>query len=252
MSRIVTRGSSPETPEAGGATTSVCWICGDEGETREHRAKASDLRAILPSPKRENPIFLHTATRRNIKVGSLKAKALKFKHRICLNCNSARTQPHDRAWETFSDALRSRTPPVAIGQFVRCNGVFRSDTSKWMLRLHLYFVKLFGCQIAEENIQIDIKPFSRAILEERPHPHLYLAFGPNPGWSVSGSDMHVEHLNGKPAYAVFFYGVGALCVSVMYALPGEKRDGLAHAWHPRIGCQRLTMTQFVSDESAVL
>jgi len=90
-----------------------CWICGGgAAETREHRSKASDLRSLFGTPTQADPLYFHTAKRKNFRVGSLKADVLKFSHRICIQCNAARTQPHDRAWAVLSETLRSRQPPI--------------------------------------------------------------------------------------------------------------------------------------------
>jgi len=231
----------------------TCWICGGgAAETREHRAKVSDLRSLFGDPTQADPLYFHTAKRRNFRVGSLKADVLKFSHRVCVHCNSARTQPHDRAWAVLSGALRARRPPIAPGDVFRANGIFPYDTKRAMRHVHLYFVKAFGCQIVESNIAIDIVAFSRAILQDRPHPNLYLAFGPTPkelGEPViaGGSDVHVAMLGTKCAFATWFYEVGNLSVSVMYAIEGERRRGLTHAWHPRLGHKRLVMATFAPD-----
>jgi hypothetical protein len=235
---------------------SPCWICGGgAAETREHRSKASDLRALFGTPTQADPLYFHTAKHRNFRVGSLKADVLKFSHRICVQCNSARTQPHDRAWAILSETLRSRQPSIAPGNILRANRIFPYDTKRGMRNVHLYFVKAFGCQIVEGEIPIDIATFSRAILEEHPHPNLYLAFGPTlkqPGEPMiaGGSDVHIEMLGKECAFATWFYEVGNLSVNVMYAIEGEKRQGLIHAWHPRFGHKRLVMANFAPAQRA--
>lgn len=232
-----------------------CWICGGgAAETREHRSKASDLRSLFGTPTQADPLYFHTAKRRNFRVGSLKADVLKFSHRICIQCNSARTQPHDCAWAVLSETVRLRQPLMAPGDILRANGIFPYGTSRAMRNVHLYFVKAFGCQIVEGDIPIDIVPFSRAILDGRPHPNLYLAFGPTPkepGEPViaGGSDVHVAMLGKQCAFATWFYEVGSLSVNVMYAIEGERRQGLTQAWHPRFGHKRLVMATFAPDES---
>ena len=82
-----------------------CWICGAENaSTREHRSKASDLKALFGTPTQAAPLYFHADAhkgkppRRSVRVGSLKADILKYAHRICADCNNARTQPHDKAW----------------------------------------------------------------------------------------------------------------------------------------------------------
>jgi hypothetical protein len=222
-----------------------CWICGnEEATTREHRSKASDLRSVFGDPTQAATLYLHTAQRRNRKVGSLKADALKFTHRICLTCNSATTQPHDYAWAEFSSALRSHYPALTPGATLRFSQVFSYDTRRRMLNVHLYFVKLFGCQIVEGKMGIDTSSFSQAILGGTPHANLYLAFGrmadlPVP--VVGGSNVEVAVLDGKTAFASWIYQVGHLFVDVVYATEGEHREGLVNAWHPRLGTKRFTV-----------
>lgn len=81
-----------------------------------------------------------------------------------------------------------------------------------------------------------------------------LAFGPAPSGlptRIAGSsDVEVAMLDGICAFATWFYHIGNLWVNVMYAIDGERRDGLVHAWHPRFGCKRILMREFAPDESA--
>ena len=132
----------------------------------EHKTKRSDLLAVLGRPTQEEPFYYHDLHKANRPVGSLDAKILKSPVRICAFCNNTRTQPHDRAWEHLSDRLRSRRLKIGLG--VRANRVFPHFTKREMLNVHLFFVKLFGCMLAEArangfDLPIDIDPFSRAI-----------------------------------------------------------------------------------------
>ena len=230
-----------------------CWICGaEEAATREHLAKASDLKALFCKPSQREPLFFSAShrsgmsLRRNLRVGSLKSDTLKFVHRICLTCNSARTQPYDYAWEHCSLELRAAMPRLLARGSFRASWLFPYDTRRAMRSVHLYFTKLFGCLVVEGGIPIDTAPLAEAITSGQPHPHLYLAFGKleMPLKMVGGSDIVAALVDGKVAFATWFYNVGDLVVNVMYALPGEQRQGLAVAWHPRMGAQRLRCTRF--------
>lgn len=230
-----------------------CWICGaEEAATREHLAKASDLKAMFGKPSQRTPLFysasdrLGMSIRRNLRVGSLKSDTLKFAHRICLTCNSARTQPYDYAWERCSRELRAAIPRLLARGSYRANWLFPYDTRRAIRSVHLYFTKLFGCLIVEGGIPIDTTPLADAIMSGLPYPHLYLAFGQlaMPVETVGGSDIATVEMDGKVAFATWFYNVGDLAVNVMYALPGEQRQGLDVAWHPRMGAQRLRFTRF--------
>jgi hypothetical protein len=78
---------------------------------------------VLGKPTQQQPYYFHDLERRNRPVGSLNAPILKAPIRICAECNTTRTQPHDKAWERMSDRLRTRR--LKIGQWVRANSIFR-------------------------------------------------------------------------------------------------------------------------------
>jgi hypothetical protein len=118
--------------ETKAAVSGLCWICNrDEANSGEHKTKRSDLAAVLGSPTQDRPLYFHDIERRNKPVKSLDAKILKAPIRICHDCNTARTPPHDRAWEHMSDRLRNRC--LVIGQWVRANRIFRYDTRPQMI-----------------------------------------------------------------------------------------------------------------------
>lgn len=227
----------------------TCWICGSPANSREHSIKRSDLKSLVGTPNLVTPIYLHTAKRRNIRIAGLNANALKSPARICQYCNNTRTQPHDLAWQIFSETLRSRLPALAPDQKIRCNPIFPYASRQAMRDVHLYLLKLFGLKIVEGGISIDIAPFGEAILRSRPHPKVFIAFGPTPPDADSrviagGSDVAVATLNGRTTFAAWIHHVGNLWVEVMYAEPSEKRQGLVGAWHPRFGHKRLFMRRF--------
>lgn len=209
----------------------LCWICNKEpGTTGEHRSKRSDIKEQLGD---RYPLYYQSDTRRNLKLQSSNANRLKFEPSICNNCNSARTQPHDLAWQKLSSFLRNRKPPLKTGDFIRANRVFSYATSAEMLNVHLFFVKWLGCQIVETSIPIEprIETLSRAIMNGKSHPNIWLAFGVmqrGEDW-VGASTVDVHSFNGgaRYDYVCRFYDVGALSVRVR--LSGAK---LKDDWHP--------------------
>ncbi|KVE31528.1 hypothetical protein [Burkholderia sp. TSV86] len=230
-----------------------CWICGaEDAATREHLAKASDLKALFGKATQAKPLFFNASDqssrprRRNVKVGSIKSDTLKFAHRICLTCNSKLTQPYDYAWEHASGELRDAVPRLLGAGSFRASWLFSYDTRRCMRRVHLYFTKLFGCLVVEGGIPIDIAPIAKALVDGQTHPHIYLAFGhlPMPVEVAGGSDVQTAQHNGQVAFATWLYHVGDLAVNVLYALPGEQREGLKVAWHPRMGAKRLRFSRF--------
>ncbi|KQZ28071.1 hypothetical protein [Duganella sp. Root1480D1] len=198
--------------------------------------KASDLRATFGNVSQNRQLYLHSDLARNIRKRTIKDDGFKSKARLCGHCNSTLTQPYDRAWEQLSAALRSRAP-LRVGQLLKLNKVFKSPSAR-MLDVHLYFVKHFGCRIAEFGLSIDIVGFSKALLGRTAHPEVFLAIGPSLhpkiGKKIAGwSEIEARVLpDGRCAYAQYFYHLPTLTVLIMYALPGQRRKGLAQAWHP--------------------
>ena len=212
-----------------------CWICGGMADSGEHRIKASDLRDLFGRVSPDRPLYYHDEQQRNRLVKGLKANILKSSARLCVKCNNERTQPFDRAWERLSKSLRRRRFHLEIGERIKLQKVFPGHVEKSMLAVHLYFAKVFGCQIAEHHVPIDLSEFSDAILKCRPHPKLHLALCPpvdNVGVSAGGSEITASQLGERVMYAVWFYILDRLTVRVMFAEVGEKRRGLVDSWHP--------------------
>jgi hypothetical protein len=229
--------------------TVLCWICNrDEANSREHKTKRSDLAAVLGSPTQDRPFYFHDLERRNKPVGSLDAKILKAPIRICDECNTTRTQPHDRAWEHMSDQLRGHR--LVIGRWVRANRFFRHDTRRQMTNVHLFFLKLFGGMLCEarangHDVPIDIAPFSEAIMTSRPHPEVHLQFGKCDG-TVGRSNLHCWKTEHGSVLAGWLYELDSIAVSVLFAQAGrwEHRPDL---WHPQshTSSKRLQIADFM-------
>lgn len=223
-----------------------CWICGDLASTGEHKTKKSDMRSVLGSPTQAQPLFYHSRTAKNRRIGSLNNNFLKSASRLCAKCNNQRTQPHDRAWESLSFWLRTRNPPIKSGDVVRADRIFACNASMQMRYVQLYFTKLTGCHFVETNMKFDATSFSKSILTGRINPYVYLKFGLYDDEMVGMSDLKAATLtsDGSCAFATWFYCLGRLAVNVMYAIEGEQRQGLVGAWHPSSGSNRILIADF--------
>jgi hypothetical protein len=233
------------------STPPLCWICKtDVADSGEHKTKRSDLLAVLGKPTQAQPFYYHDLHKRNRPVGSLDARILKSPVRICSSCNSARTQPHDQAWERMSDWLRERRPPLAVGDLVRGDRIFPQNARREMEKVHLYFLKLFGCMICEavangHQLPIDIEPFSKAIMSNRPHPEVYLQFGRCDG-TIGRSNLHCFTTEQGSVLAGWLYELDTIAVSVLFAQAGRwnPAPGL---WQPRKGSNRVQIGDFRYD-----
>jgi hypothetical protein len=217
----------------------------NKADSGEHKTKRSDLLAVLGKPSQDQPFYYHDQAKRNRAVGSLDAKILKSPVRICSHCNSARTQPHDFAWEAMSDWLRSRR--LTVRQWVRCNRIFGYATKREMIDVHLFFLKLTGCMIADgHDVPIPLDPFSNAIMSGRPHGEVNLQFGRHDG-GIGRSDLHVWKTDpGGSVLGGWLYQLDTIAVSVIYAQAGrfEHRRDL---WHPhsRTSRKRIQIADFI-------
>jgi hypothetical protein len=228
--------AEPEDQPAAKDATLLCWICNlNKADSGEHKTKRSDLAAVLGEPTQGRRFYFHDLERHNKPVGSLDAKILKAPIRICTQCNTRRTQPHDRAWEEMSDVLRGRNS-FTIGQWIRCNRIFCHDTKRQMVNVHLYFLKLFGCMLREakangKNVPIDIAPFSQAIMTGRPHPEVHLQFGRCDG-TIGRSNLHCWQTEHGSVFGGWLYELDTIAISVLFAQAGrwENRED---RWHPR-------------------
>ena len=223
-----------------------CWICGAEASTREHIVKASDLREEFGLVTQSAPIYYTDSSVRNRKVGSVNSDRLKYSAKICEECNSSRTQQHDLAWQTLSKSLRERDPPIRAGTIVKLEKIFPGTTKQSMLGVHLFFIKHFGCLIAEHSVRINLIPLSDAVLTNKPHPHIYLAFWCNRSGHtrkhVGRTPIHAVDRGNVTEFANWFYFVGAIGVNVIYAPPPHRSRHLGYVWHPSFPTKRLRIT----------
>jgi hypothetical protein len=118
----------------------LCWICNGPADSGEHKTKKSDLKAAFGKPTQDQPFYYHDNSGKNRPVKSLDAKFLKSPDRICQECNDARTQPHDFAWQTLSEFFAANPmcslttisvaiafSPIHSGANASCPSVFRQN-----------------------------------------------------------------------------------------------------------------------------
>ena len=213
-----------------------CWICGQSADSAEHLVKVSDLRGLFGRVSQERLLYLHSSATRNVPKRTVHDSAFKSKALLCSRCNNALTQPYDRAWECLSANLRARKS-LLVGEVINMRKVFKQPVREALLDTHLYFVKLFGCRIVENQVPIEIAQFADALRNRKPHPDVYIAIGPSPFGAgrarIAGlSEIHGVNFGGRCIYATWLYHVGNLAVNVIYTEPGQHRVGLTRAWHP--------------------
>ena len=145
--------------------TSRCCLCGSsEALSGEHKIKASALRAEFGNQGlaigRSGESYRHAQ--------SPNSKAFHFAARVCENCNNARTQPADLAFDQFhahaSSLLKLGVDPAAVFEEPR----FRRDVGPLCLDVFRYFAKLMCCHLAEMGVPFydEIADFAIGLRDE--------------------------------------------------------------------------------------
>jgi hypothetical protein len=213
-----------------------CWICGNEGATGEHLIKSSDLKRQFKKVTQGCPLYFHTEMQRNIPVGSFRAKRLKSKALICNHCNSALTQPYDRAWEKLSQYLNENIQRISSKGIVNLSKIFPGDVKTSMLNVHLFFVKTFGCKVVESGAQLPVEEFSKAIIDGKSYNYIHIGLGKNFTKSsinhAGQTEIHAVNEGDESVFASWIYVVDKIVVNVIYADKYKNPNVMKNTWHP--------------------
>jgi hypothetical protein len=219
-----------------------CWICGAEAGSGEHLIKASDLRSRFGRVSPDEPLYMHTKERRNVRINGLKSSKLLSTAPMCHTCNSTGTQPYDLAWEMLSEHLAARHA-LRSGEKINLHRFFPGKVKASMRDVQLFFVKLLGCKCVESAVPVDVQSFARALRERKAHPHIRIGFCPpfsrglvaRRSPQVLGSS-EVEVLEGtitkRVHFASWFYYLDFVSVRVIYAESELWKPFLRDHWHP--------------------
>lgn len=213
-----------------------CWICGNEGTTGEHIIKSSDLKSQFGTVSQDFPLYFHRGRQKNIPVGSLKAKRLKSKALICNHCNSALTQPYDRAWEKLSQYLNENFQEILLKGVVNLSKVFPGEIKVSMLNVHLFFVKAFGCKVVESGAPLPVNEFSKALIDGKSNNYIHIGLGKSFTKSsvnfAGQTEIHSVNVGQKSVFASWMYVVDKIAVNVIYADEYKNPNVMKNTWHP--------------------
>jgi hypothetical protein len=76
---------------------------------------------------------------------------VKFGKVLCQNCNNARTQPFDLAYERFAAWVNSKGDVLLEYEYLDFTEVYGPGCQTGILNLLKYFVKHLGCRLASEG-----------------------------------------------------------------------------------------------------
>ena len=213
-----------------------CWICGKEADSRDHITKASDVRMFYGDISPEKPLYLHNDSHKNVPLHSAKSDKLKTKNKvICRRCNDTDTSIYDNAWSDLLRYLHRNWNQIKTKEKINLKTIFPGKSNEAAINFQLYFVKLYGCRIIDENIPLDIDKFSYSVKNNRVHDTLYLTFN---YWHLTDgaiylgpSQIETKNYNGSIEMATWLYSIGELDVQLVW-FNNPPQKNVPKAWSP--------------------
>ncbi|UNQ33891.1 hypothetical protein [Prescottella equi] len=127
-----------------------CWWCGDTTLTGEHKFKRADLKGLFKSGTK----VLWTDGTQVKHVQGPNSDLAKFRPNLCAECNNARSQDSDRAWDLFSQYVHSNWDSLADARRIYFRDVFPKPIGTHATELARYVLKHFGCKIAANDFAV--------------------------------------------------------------------------------------------------
>ena len=195
--------------------------------TGEHRIKHSDLKKLYPNISQQQPLYHRRNGIKQKSIGCIKSNRLKFDTLICARCNNETTQPYDIAWSKLSNYIQDNWYDISTLNRINLQNIFDNVNSS-MIKVQLFFTKIFGCYIKEYSVPIQLSSFSESLLNCQEHQSLYLSFRKSEietkGNYAALSDIEIYYNKNIIYYAHMFYTLGQLTVDLIYAPNAEIID----------------------------
>jgi hypothetical protein len=135
----------------------LCWWCGDVATTEEHRFKRSTLRRLAQSP--EGDIDPHNIFKKSSDFeGTLhsinKGSQVRWTKNLCANCNNARSQPFDLAYESFDSYVVDHFNEMMQWKRLDWSSMYGKEHKENSRNLARYFAKQMGCMLATQQLPV--------------------------------------------------------------------------------------------------
>lgn len=131
-----------------------CWWCGQVADSGEHKYKRSDLVRVFGKGPWKGAVVRVVDGREN-DLQSPGAASLKFAKVLCADCNSARSQKFDLAYDTFSNYVASEQERILANHGFRWSQIFGNEWRAGRNLVTAYWLKHIGCRLAEGGVQVD-------------------------------------------------------------------------------------------------
>ncbi len=129
-----------------------CWICGNIADSKEHGIKKSNFKTLFGTTgpyKGESELCL-VRENKILPLQSADSKYLKF-NVLCQNCNNAKTQPFDKAYEKFITYVATHQEEILHKRFIDFSDIYSENWEEGQRNLYKYLVKSFGSRLTRFN-----------------------------------------------------------------------------------------------------
>ena len=156
---------------------------------------------------------------------------------LCTRCEDTVTRPFEQSWNVLARYLHANWKEITKRGNFDLVKVFGAGASAGATQTHLHFVKLLGCKLFADNINVDLSSFSTALTEGRPHADITLlvAHGATEGGKLLYYDTEVSVLKrDDEVYSAVWTSLSPpVAVKTCYLVssaPVMEPDGFP--WHP--------------------
>lgn len=190
----------------------ACWICGDIATTAEHKIKRTDLQRVHGRGKQFTEAKLNylRSDDRVVVLQGPDSAHVKYDGVLCAKCNNTRSQPYDRAYDSFIEFTESAREELLARRQFDFERVFGQSWREHQKDLYKYFVKAFGCRLVHAGETVP-EPFKLILIDKVPDsgPFFCLSVAEHElskplaeqNTLRIGSLIHVPGAAGSPRYA---------------------------------------------------
>lgn len=134
----------------------ICWWCRERpADSREHKFKASDLVELWSGHSLRWVAEDGNMTHDLMGLGAIKRDRygiLRFQRSLCQRCNNTASQPYDLAYQAYSSYVATTYRPYMTS--IPLFRVFPEDWETSSRNVARYFIKHFGCRLADNGVKI--------------------------------------------------------------------------------------------------
>jgi len=132
-----------------------CWICGELANTGEHKIKKSLLNDIFKE-NFDNKDLEHHKNGKCSTLQGASSKKIQYLNSLCIKCNNQKTQPSDFAFDKFFQYIKNNHKTIFKTKMIDFFLVYGDDYNLKSIDLFKYFVKIFGCDLSDNNFKVPI------------------------------------------------------------------------------------------------